>query len=66
MIDMDGRLISKAYDLNGNLILQSNPRKAWWVFNRQEPLDFLSRHESGKDEETARVYISHGMEIKWA
>lgn len=63
---MDGRIIGKVYNAQGDLVLETNSPAWVWKFNRQEPLDFMSKHVPGGKNEVSRVYIAQGMEIVWA
>ena len=62
----DGVVVSKVYTLSGDLILESNSPKWWWIFRRSEPIDYMAKYRQGGDSEVARVYIAQGMEIQWA
>lgn len=65
-VSQGGRVIKEVFDAEGDLLARSKSPEYWWVFNRQAPYDFLSKHEQGKDRETARLYIAPGMMIFWA
>ncbi len=60
-----GRVVSKIYTLEGELVDESDSPNHWWLFIRSEPMDYLSRRVPAKGE-VERIYIAPGMRLVFA